>query len=320
MAATPAEQRAFFQKYWYTARVLSEPKEIFPSIVLAQSALESQYGKASGVTTEGKAANTFFGDQVISHCPTRKGVVATTQYGKAQPGEFCLYDDYADSLRGWLGLVESEPSWRHVWNARKQYEKFIVELVHQYNATGAPPKPVDTMTVEEKRQWNGVGKYAAYVQLMHDVISQNGLKAYDPPASSKTMSPIAGKVAAALAQVPPGYTECLQLLSGGWLKYQLNNDLPALTSNGSVRSILNAMDNPANRNAAALLIDGANLNRTLVMLRASQIKSSSPLAQLTLDNLKAACKSDEVNFLTTYMVEDQRKDITDFLRLGPVKM
>ena len=104
---------------------------------------------------------------------------------------------------------------------------------------------------------------------------------------------------------------------GTCLQWLLNNDLPELTSDGSIRALLTGLDDPAGFGPVQQTIDSYNLSRTLVALRAAQLKASNPLTPFTLDGLKAMCRREEANFLLSVMPDDQRNYIIQFLQQGP---
>ena len=152
----------FFKKYALDSIIAAEDTAIFPSVMLAQAALESGWGESGltkdgnalfGIKAAGKASPYWNGDKYTAQTKEYiNGVLTTVQ------GSFRKYRTVADSLKDYIHFLKSNP----------RYEK---------NGVFAAQTPEDQARALQTAGY--AGSNPNYATKLINMINQYNLKQYD---------------------------------------------------------------------------------------------------------------------------------------------
>ncbi|WP_213991001.1 flagellar assembly peptidoglycan hydrolase FlgJ [Sodalis sp. dw_96] len=113
--------QAFTNKLTIPAMVASQQSGIPHHLILAQAALESDWGRREIPATNGKPSYNLFGIKASGDWHGKTTDVMTTEYQNGQPAKvmqrFRVYDSYLDAIKDYVHVLTDNPRYREVVNA-----------------------------------------------------------------------------------------------------------------------------------------------------------------------------------------------------------
>ncbi|NDL62615.1 flagellar assembly peptidoglycan hydrolase FlgJ [Acerihabitans arboris] len=113
--------QSFTERLSIPAMIASRQSGIPHHLIMAQAALESDWGKREIPTAEGKPSFNLFGIKASDDWQGKTTTITTTEYQNGQPVKmqqrFRVYDSYLDALGDYIHLLTDNPRYREVVNA-----------------------------------------------------------------------------------------------------------------------------------------------------------------------------------------------------------
>ncbi|TKI08292.1 flagellar assembly peptidoglycan hydrolase FlgJ [Martelella alba] len=118
-----AVSRHFTDRLSVPAMVASRQSGISHHLILAQAALESDWGRREIPTADGKPSYNLFGIKATGDWRGKTTTVTTTEYQNGQPikvqQRFRVYDSYVDAINDYIHLLTENPRYRGVVSASR---------------------------------------------------------------------------------------------------------------------------------------------------------------------------------------------------------
>ena len=115
------DSKDFTDRLTVPALLASRQSGISHHLILAQAALESDWGKREIPTADGKHSYNLFGIKATGDWQGKTTTVTTTEYQNGQPVKvqqrFRVYDSYLDAIGDYIHVLTDNPRYRDVVNA-----------------------------------------------------------------------------------------------------------------------------------------------------------------------------------------------------------
>ena len=130
--ASPEDQSAFISDVWPAAQAAGKQLGVDPHNLIAQAALETNWGTRVPRSASGRSSNNLFGVKASSQW-TGESVAAGTQEfenGSAvsTTGEFRAYDSRAASFKDYVALLRGNPRYAAALNTGSNVHAFASAL------------------------------------------------------------------------------------------------------------------------------------------------------------------------------------------------
>jgi len=129
----------FIEKLWPLAKKFSEESGISPQLLLAQTALETGWGKAVSRHTDGKSSFNLFNIKADHRWDGDKVAKTTLEYNEGvtekQNASFRSYNSYEESFQDFINFISNEPRYQNAMKVVENNADFITELHHSGYAT-----------------------------------------------------------------------------------------------------------------------------------------------------------------------------------------
>lgn len=116
-----ADTAGFTERLTIPAMMASRQSGIPHHLIMAQAALESDWGRREIPTADGKPSYNLFGIKASDDWQGKTTTITTTEYQNGQPVKmqqrFRVYDSYLDALSDYIHLLTDNPRYREVVNA-----------------------------------------------------------------------------------------------------------------------------------------------------------------------------------------------------------
>lgn len=123
---------SFVKALWPEAQAAASELGVDPKMLLAQAALESNWGRSMVRTTSGGESHNLFGIKADSSWDGKSIASKTLEYeggvAVSKRAAFRAYDSYADSFKDYVGFLKSNPRYAQALQQTGSPEKFMASL------------------------------------------------------------------------------------------------------------------------------------------------------------------------------------------------
>lgn len=127
-----ANREDFVNALWPHAQAAGTELGVDPKLLLAQAALESNWGKSMPRGLDGKSSHNLFGIKADRRWEGQSLAASTQEYEGGAPvrqrAAFRAYDSYADSFRDYIGFLKDNPRYGKALENADNPARFIAGL------------------------------------------------------------------------------------------------------------------------------------------------------------------------------------------------
>jgi len=139
---TFSEPPDFVRKLWPLAQKAAQQLGVAPPVLLAQAALETNWGRAVIRHADGNSSHNLFNIKADGRWPGDAVTKSTLEYrdgiGKHEKARFRAYDSYQDSFNDYVKFVKSNPRYQSALQQAGDAKKYL----HQLQKAGYATDPL----------------------------------------------------------------------------------------------------------------------------------------------------------------------------------
>jgi flagellar protein FlgJ len=130
--ASPAEQQSFVHDLWPQAQQAGQQLGVDPRSLIAQAALETNWGRSVPQDAAGASSNNLFGVKASRGWAGPSVTAPTREYQNGTPTEtqaqFRAYSSPSQSLQDYVALLQNNPRYASALNTRGNVQAFAAGL------------------------------------------------------------------------------------------------------------------------------------------------------------------------------------------------
>ena len=131
-AASPAEQQSFVHDLWQQARQAGQQLGVDPRSLIAQAALETNWGRSLPQDAAGASSNNLFGMKASRGWDGASVTAPTQEYQNGAPtrteAQFRAYANPGQSLQDYVALLQNNPRYASALNTGGNVQAFAAGL------------------------------------------------------------------------------------------------------------------------------------------------------------------------------------------------
>ncbi len=128
----PASPEEFVREVWELARSSAQDLGVDPRVLVAQSALETGWGKQVIRDQQGRSSYNLFGIKADARWEGEAVTVSTLEYrdniARPEKAQFRRYDSLADSFNDYVDFLRRNPRYEHALANSSDSKAFLAEL------------------------------------------------------------------------------------------------------------------------------------------------------------------------------------------------